>query len=42
MPKNGKIYSQLLASAYYLSKKGKLKNDGGRYSIVEVKTESNV
>jgi hypothetical protein len=36
-PKNGKVYSQLLSSAYYLVKKGRLKNDEGRYSIVEVK-----
>ena len=35
-PSNGgKVYGVLLASAYYQSKKGKLKNDGGRYSIVE-------
>jgi len=39
-PKSGKLYSQLLASAYYLSnKKGKLKNDGGRYSIIETEAK---
>jgi hypothetical protein len=34
-PKNGKVYSQLLSSAYYLVKKGRLKSDEGRYSTVE-------
>lgn len=32
-PANGKIYSTLLASAYYLAKKGRLLNNNGRYSI---------
>ncbi len=32
-PPNGKLYSALLSCAYYLSKKDRLKNDGGSYSI---------
>jgi hypothetical protein len=33
MPADGKLYSKLLATAYYLSKKGKLTNNHGKYSI---------
>jgi hypothetical protein len=32
-PKNGKTYSVLLSCAYYLSKRGRLKNNDGRYSM---------
>ncbi len=40
-PKSGKLYSALLASAYYLrKKKGILKSDRGKYSIVAVENES--
>lgn len=33
-PPNGKLYATLLSAAFYMAKKGKLKNDGGTYSIL--------
>ena len=33
-PPNGKLYATLLSCAFYMAKKGKLKNDGGTYSIL--------
>lgn len=36
-PRSGKLHTSVASAAYYLTKNGKLKNEGGKYSLAEVK-----